>query len=146
MPPKSKKKNSTPMTTINAIPEKYKSYIEEKKKEIQKKFTEFVTNNSITFIYGGKTTKTVNERHIQHKKEEPLKFKNTKYKLLIDCRKLKGETTENDATTVLSILESYLIELIQKQYPTKHDNDVKGGGGRESEQPKKNYYLYIIYK
>lgn len=146
MPPKSKKNSSQPISTINAIPENYKSYIEEKKKEIQKKFTEFVTNNSITFIYGGKTTKTVKARHTQHKKEEPLKFENTKYKLLIDCRKLKGETTKNDANDVLNILESYLIDLIQKQYPTKHDNNVKGGGGRESEQQKKNYYLYIIYK
>lgn len=145
MPPKSKKKISPP-TPINAIPEKYKSYIEEKKKEIQKKFTDFVTSNNITFIYGGKTTKTVKARHTQHKKEEPLKFNETKVITLLDCRKLKGETTENNAYTVLNILESYLIDLIQKQYSTKHDNDVKGGGGRESEQPKKNYYLYIIYK
>lgn len=146
MPTKSKmKSSSTTTTTIHTKPEKYKSYIEEKKKEIQKKFTDFVTSNNITFIYGGKTTKTVKERHTQHKKEEPLKFNGTKVTTLLDCRKLKKEPPA-DADTVLNILESHLIELIQKQYSTKHDNDVKGGGGRESEQPKKNYYLYIIYK
>jgi hypothetical protein len=146
MPPKPKKKSPSTMPTINEIPEKYKSYIEEKKKEIQKKFTDFVdSNNNITFIYGGKTTQTVKERHSQHIKEESPKFDNTEHKLLLNCKKLKGESNKNDANSVLSILESYLIDLIEQKYPNINENDIKGGGGRKSEQ-KNYYYLYIIYR
>ena len=89
---------------------------------------------NVNKIYGGTTHKLLNERHKEHKQEEPEKYKGTKIKQLINKKFNKEE---------IILYEQFLIKQLHIDFKNKVLNIQTGGQGIKD---KEIYKLYIIYK
>jgi hypothetical protein len=120
---------------------------QKKRKELDSNFALFVkAHPTLKFIYGGKTEKTLKDRHQEHKNEEAEHYKGTKCKLILSCSHLKDKEPD-DAIAELNYLETHLIKLIKKIYPAEIiRNERQGGGGRPAHNTGDMQKLYIIYK
>ncbi len=94
-----------------------------------------------TKIYGGATSKTINNRYQEHCKEDPEFLNMEQHELY--------KTSDYDD---IVLAEKYLLKRINQYYKSKSLNDqnengdLNQTGGKGLVKNKKNYYLYLLTK
>jgi hypothetical protein len=99
--------------------------------------------NTIKFIYGGKTEKTLKVRLEEHKAND-INFKGAKSHLVKNYPELK-EYKHKIGQILISKLEKHLIKKLKETYTTTVYNKNVGGGGGQNDVGDLQR-LYIMYK